>query len=330
MYRWCKVIVAVVSLLLVVASTKPQSAKQYQTIIGTGPDKWASVWLVRSYLNSAPVFIVPSESQLTSQAISFDTDTSELSRTGTSTTYSAFLSAHKISDPAARKLGDIIHDIEINAWNPNREIESLQVENAYRQMQLTFGRDKVSQACYMAFFNRVAKLLKTTGIDLETDSSQFIPPMTCMNAPMLASDAAPEQLLSAQVPELDINHVLDSLNAQHNIVFIDTREAFEFNEGHIPGAINLTLRKIDSAVARSLRSADWVIAYCVKDFRGYEAARKLKKHGVNAAIMNPYGIKGWRNADLPIVGSRGLSEADAAKAMQQILANHRNTKAKTI
>jgi len=129
---------------------------------------------------------------------------------------------------------------------------------------------------------------------------------------------------NTQVAELDLPTVLATMESKKQLVFIDTREAFEFREGHIPGAINLTLRQIESldensTVMQSLVDADLVIAYCVKDFRGFEAARKLRKLGVNAAIMNPYGIKGWRNAGLPIVGSRGLSEPAALTAMQSIL-----------
>jgi len=55
----------------------------------------------------------------------------------------------------------------------------------------------------------------------------------------------------------------------------------------------------------------------VKDFRGYEVAKKLRKQGINAAIMNPYGIKGWIAAGLPVAG-RGLSESEALKQLQDL------------
>lgn len=330
MDRWFKLALCAVSVVFVIAWAKPQLKSDiaaYQTVVGTGPDKWATVWLVRQHLNPSPVTITATESQFAANAISFDTTSSELTRTGTSTTYSAFLAAHAITDPVTVKLGAIIHDIEINAWNPNREIESLQVENAFRQMQLTFGRDKVTQRCYMQFFDRVAEAIDTTGITLQTDATQFIPNDVCLTEPDVLVQTTNQ---SALVPELNLQHVLDAMSSSNNVVFVDTREAFEFKEGHIPGAVNYTLREIDATVANKLKSADLVVAYCVKDFRGFEAARTLKRYGVNAAIMNPYGIKGWRNAGLPVAGSRGMSELDAANAMQELLQQHINTKTNTI
>ncbi len=336
MKRLSKLALCLMSVVFVVGWVVPSKSSDnplYQTTQGTGPDKWASVWLIRQFLNATPVSIKSTEAEFHADFIGFDTDNSALTRTGTSTTYTALLDAHGISDPVAAKLGKIIHDIEINAWNPNREIESLQIENGFRQMQLAFGRDKVTQTCYMMFFSSVADAIKRANITLETDASQFIPPERCLQE----SDSTIAELSNGpsntQVPELELNAVLDSLVRNKNVVFVDTREAFEFREGHIPGAVNLTLRKINSMVKGSaspgpimqqLIDADLVIAYCVKDFRGFEAARSLRKRGVNAAIMNPYGIKGWRNAKLPVTGTRGLSESDATAAMQSLLIKHKD------
>jgi len=340
--RWYKATLCAVSVIFVVVWAKPQykASTTYQTVVGTGPDKWASVWLVRSYLNPDAVTIAVSESDLTHGVISFDTGSAEFTRTGTSTTYSALLAAHAIADPVAVTLGKIIHDIEINAWNPNREVESLQVENAFRQMQLAFGRDKVTQPCYMAFFAQVARTIKQVGITLDTDTSQLIPTAACLDESEHGNKATVQSAQTSTVPELDLTSVLNHMSTQNGVqegaqqdmqigmqnkvVFVDTREAFEFAEGHIPGAVNFTLRELDSTVAATLAEADLVVAYCVKDFRGFEAARKLRKYGVNAVIMNPYGIKGWRNAGLPIAGSRGMSESDANDAMQTLLKQHLN------
>ena len=59
---------------------------------------------------------------------------------------------------------------------------------------------------------------------------------------------------------------------------IDVRSPGEFAEDHIPGAINLRIRDINADSIVQLPPSDLYVAYCVKDFRGFEMARKLRDH----------------------------------------------------
>jgi rhodanese-related sulfurtransferase len=98
------------------------------------------------------------------------------------------------------------------------------------------------------------------------------------------------------------------------VVFVDTRETQEFEESHIPGALNIKLRDIDAQSVAVLKGADLVISYCLKDFRGYEVARKLMHHGVdNSAVMNPHGYVAWRTLGLPIASRGGQKAAALAR-----------------
>ena len=84
---------------------------------------------------------------------------------------------------------------------------------------------------------------------------------------------------------------------RNRVLFIDTREKEEFNEGHIPGAIHLRLVDIDKADLSRLKDYDFVVPYCLKDFRGYEVARKLKSIGFdNVFMMTPSGLRGWQKS----------------------------------
>ena len=63
----------------------------------------------------------------------------------------------------------------------------------------------------------------------------------------------------------------------------------------------------------AVKGADYVVAYCIKDFRGFEMARSLRDAGVsNAVILNPYGIKGWIADGLPTVGAQAMTDAQLA------------------
>ncbi|WP_164833039.1 hypothetical protein [Vibrio mytili] len=45
---------------------------------------------------------------------------------------------------------------------------------------------------------------------------------------------------------------------------------------------------------------DYIVPYCLKDFRGFETAKVLKNKGLkNVVLMEPAGFNGWRSAGLP-------------------------------
>jgi len=63
-------------------------------------------------------------------------------------------------------------------------------------------------------------------------------------------------------------------------VLVDVRDADEFEEGHIPGAINLPLNKLRTRLNELPRDRElWL--YCRVGQRGYYATRLLMQHGFN-------------------------------------------------
>ena len=84
----------------------------------------------------------------------------------------------------------------------------------------------------------------------------------------------------------EVKEILDNKN--ENYVLIDVREDYEFNEGHIPGAVNIPLGNIDSITYSTSRT---IIVYCKSGNRSNEAAIKLKNMGYNDKDMG--GILNW-------------------------------------
>ena len=84
----------------------------------------------------------------------------------------------------------------------------------------------------------------------------------------------------------EVKEILDNKN--ENYVLIDVREDYEFNEGHIPGAVNISLGNIDSITYSTSRT---IIVYCKSGNRSNEAAIKLKNMGYNVKDMG--GIVDW-------------------------------------
>ena len=71
----------------------------------------------------------------------------------------------------------------------------------------------------------------------------------------------------------------DATSAQpSSAVLVDVRDPDEFEEGHIPGAINLPLNELRSRVDELPRDRE-LLLYCRVGQRGYYAARLLMQHG---------------------------------------------------
>ena len=117
------------------------------------------------------------------------------------------------------------------------------------------------------------------------------------------------------VPAVPADQVLEWIAAGKQVIFVDARESQEFEEEHIPGAINLSLRELESIDPERFRDADLIIAYCMKDFRGFEVAKAMRRAGFpQAAILREYGIAGWKKRGLPTVLG-GKADEDGARAL---------------
>ena len=84
------------------------------------------------------------------------------------------------------------------------------------------------------------------------------------------------------------------------VTIIDVRPASEYNAGHVPGAINMPLDKLDNRLS-DFNSDQEIIAYC----RGphcvlaFDAVEKLRQQGFKASRLED-GFPEWKTAGLPI------------------------------
>ena len=74
----------------------------------------------------------------------------------------------------------------------------------------------------------------------------------------------------------NINDAVEEWRHMTDAVLIDVREANEFQTGHIPGAINVPLSRIDTI---SIPKDKQVFVYCLRGTRSRQAAGKMKKMG---------------------------------------------------
>jgi rhodanese-related sulfurtransferase/DNA-binding transcriptional ArsR family regulator len=89
------------------------------------------------------------------------------------------------------------------------------------------------------------------------------------------------------------------------VTVLDVRPAEEYAAGHVPGAINVPLEKLEGYLARLPKRRE-VIAYCRGPYclMSFEAVAKLRKRGLRARRLEE-GFPEWKAAGLPVTsGSR--------------------------
>ncbi len=311
-------------ILLFLSACAEKQTQYFYTWQGIGPDKWAAVWLINRHIDpEAKIKFVPVNTNIDS-ATAFDIPSAKYKRTSKISTIASLARAYRVdvSKQAIQDVIQIIHDIEVIAWgNPVHSRSSI-VEIAFRDLQKHYGRDLVPSACYIEFFDKLQLALKKdTNQHSATDFQKALMPSTGCEKRKMAFEQTKNK--TQLVEELPIREILNLMLAGKKVVFVDAREAAEYDEFHIPNAVNLQLRKVDANVAEQFSDADKVIAYCLKDFRGFELAKALKqKAGIQqAAIMNPYGINGWKTLGLPVTGQRALSKIEAQQQLQTCIKN---------
>jgi rhodanese-related sulfurtransferase/biotin operon repressor len=84
------------------------------------------------------------------------------------------------------------------------------------------------------------------------------------------------------------------------VTVLDVRPAEEFAAGHLPGAINVPVEKLEALLSKLPRRKE-VIAYCRGPYclMSFDAVEKLRKRGFKAKRLQD-GYPEWRAAGLPV------------------------------
>jgi rhodanese-related sulfurtransferase/DNA-binding transcriptional ArsR family regulator len=84
------------------------------------------------------------------------------------------------------------------------------------------------------------------------------------------------------------------------VTVLDVRPAEEFAAGHLPGAINVPLDKLESYLSKLPKRKE-IVAYCRGPYclMSFEAVEKLRQRGWQARRLQD-GFPEWRAAGLPV------------------------------
>lgn len=85
-------------------------------------------------------------------------------------------------------------------------------------------------------------------------------------------------------------------------VVVDVREAEEYVTGHITNAKNIPLVQLDERLPQVAKNKSVpVVLVCEKGARAVRAEAMAKKLGYEKAQALAGGMKGWRDAGMPVV-----------------------------
>jgi rhodanese-related sulfurtransferase len=287
-----------------------QSTQRFATWRGIEPDKWATLWLIKRHLSAEAYFLFSDPgAKLPENAALFGVPDAPLRRIKGESMFRRLKGAMQLHSPALEALDQVVHDIEVNIWEKPVHPHSPWFESMFRQLQARYARDQVPVDCYLALFDAAVALLPRADATPADYQQQLAMQAHCQGL------RTPQQRAVAQLDHLQ---TLREISLGIKVVFVDTREAQEFDEVHLPGALQLRLRDVSSQAIQPLLDADLVIPYCVKDFRGFEVASAMQRLGLRqVATLSPNGLKGWLQAGLPVVRRGESSERQASAELMR-------------
>ncbi len=120
----------------------------------------------------------------------------------------------------------------------------------------------------------------------------------------IAEDKTSDQFVKeakASIKEVSVDEVKHMMDAKEKIVLLDVRDKNEFEEGSIPGAINISRGMLEFKVALVIpdKTAK-IVAFCGIDLRGPLSTKTLNEMGYKNVVNMIGGLKVWKAAGYPI------------------------------
>jgi rhodanese-related sulfurtransferase len=102
-------------------------------------------------------------------------------------------------------------------------------------------------------------------------------------------------------PSVSALQATQLINREDALV-VDVRDPGEFGTGHILGAKNVPLSRIDAAGSEiaAKRKEKPVIVYCDNGSRSVKAASALRNQGFSRVVNLSGGLAAWQQAGLPL------------------------------
>lgn len=118
--------------------------------------------------------------------------------------------------------------------------------------------------------------------------------ITLILSALLLSSCSPESGIDIGYRQISMDDALRMMSSEIGYIILDVRTAEEYNEGHIPGAINVPNESIgNSEIPELPDKSQHILVYCRSGRRSKEAAEKLVKLGYTN-VSEFGGIIDWK------------------------------------
>jgi molybdopterin/thiamine biosynthesis adenylyltransferase/rhodanese-related sulfurtransferase len=112
----------------------------------------------------------------------------------------------------------------------------------------------------------------------------------------------------------------DLARERGDVAIVDVREASEWDQGHVPGAVHISKSYIEQQIEAAVpdRSKP-VVLYCAGGVRSLFAAETLQELGYTDVASMSGGFQGWKSQGLPWSMPRALSEPQKQRYSRHLL-----------
>lgn len=97
------------------------------------------------------------------------------------------------------------------------------------------------------------------------------------------------------IPQMPVDELREQIAEGADLQIVDVRRPGEYADGHVPGAINLTLARLERELSK-LDSDRSTAVICASGYRSSAATSILERSGFSQTFNVVGGTNGWRNA----------------------------------
>lgn len=105
-----------------------------------------------------------------------------------------------------------------------------------------------------------------------------------------------------KVPQISVEDVKKSLDAQEKVILLDVRTTSEFDRGRIEKSINLPVQDVSSDIEKVIPDKKQkVYVYCLSGSRSTEAVGEMMQKGYTNVYNITSGLLAWRVHKYPTI-----------------------------
>ncbi len=169
MIRGCRTLLALSVIALMACACSPREsvpespppAHQFVTTDLLEPDKLASLWLIKCFVDPEAQFIFLTNEVAVLPGIPVDMPQGDYRRYASMSCYESILQRHPVADPALARIARIIRELELNFWGDRRVAGAADLEQQIRQILQDHPNDPA--ACLPPVFELFDQLHRSLG-----------------------------------------------------------------------------------------------------------------------------------------------------------------------